>query len=357
METDNKKSRPKKDNSNLIAELSRVSKQNKEKNNSKPKIIKPNVSRSPKLSDVLSSPYKNDSPQRLITPKINSSPKYDNVNTSPKYNNRSPRCNNTPTTLQSPKVPRNTLQLYSPYKTTESDMTKSPLRRSLYNGEVYTDPWLNDMRNVVKDSKIIGVDKFGNSIPVPTANYSLKPLEKYLINERTDYENDYDYIAIGDIYLDQKNSKGKDYNYVSRHMQELSQQTHSLRRQYANKFRDYDLNWKGRVNKKIFDEALEIYENNQVYFQDCIEESTVEYEELCEQLTKMEYWFIAIIEPYSYDEDDEVEYEDWKCREKSKLTEGHSKYLDPELYDYISNPLPSFLVKEIKKYHRGLFKY
>lgn len=240
----------------------------------------------------------------------------------------------------SPKTPRSPFAIKSPYK------IESPY-------SIKKDPWIYNPTMNEKFTKIIGIDEYGNTCRIPTVDYQLPQSVRYIPDENDGSD---DYILIGDIFLDQKNSKGRDYNFVSQNMRNISLQTNNLRLLYANKFKPFNKNIKGKVSLEEYEELLEIYENNQVYYQDCIQNETSTYDQLCIDLTELEYWFICIVEPYDYDEYDLDDYSDWKTREQFKYNKGYSGYCDPDLYFYIKQPLPQDIINYIKNSHKNLFK-
>lgn len=242
--------------------------------------------------------------------------------------------------LLSPKPSRSPFNIKSPYKPSSPYPTKK-------------DPWVYTSTINERFTKIIGIDEYGNICKIPTVDYQLPQTVRY-ISEDNDGSDEC--ILIGDIFLDQKNSKGRDYNFVSENMRNISLQTNNLRSLYANKFRPFDKNIKGRVTLEEYEELLEIYENNQVYYQDCIQNGSLTYDQLCEAITELEYWFICIIEPYDYENYDADDYEDWKTREQFKINKGYSGYCDPELYFYIKQPLSQDVINYIKISHKNLFR-
>lgn len=244
--------------------------------------------------------------------------------------------------IQPPKTPRSPFAIKSPY----ASEPKSPYINK-------KDPWIYNPTANEKHSKIIGIDKYGNLCKIPTVDYELPQTAKYTIEENDGSD---DYIVIGDIFLDQKNSKGRDYNYVADNMRNISLRTNELRSLYANKFKPFDKNIKGKVTLEEYEDLLEIYENNQVYYQDCIQNGTLTYDQLCIDVTELEYWFICITEPYNYKEYDVDEHDEWKDREKFKLKKGYSGYCDPELYFYIKQPLPQEIISYINYTHKNLFR-
>jgi hypothetical protein len=254
----------------------------------------------------------------------------------------------------------------SPYKDKSPSILKSPIAikvpSSPYKMESptsitlnrYENIWLYKPRKNETITKFAGIDKDGNISSVPTADYKLPPSTQFAYNDKTNIDDDF--ITIGDIFLDKKGSKGQSYHFVAENMRNITaqiKQCANLREQYINEFKEYDLRIKGRVTLEKFEELLDIYENNQVYFQECLENGALTYNEICEGLTKLEYWFICIIQPYDKDEDGD--YEDCKERERSKLTKGYSGYCDPDLYFYIQQPLPEKIVDYIEKQHKRYY--
>ena len=317
----------------LAAEIARKAKNNKEKDVHKETLKIPKTPKTPMSNRILTSPYVPSSPR---SPKIRSPivPRTPNRIASPYH-----KC------LQSPKTPKSPFILRSPYSSVSFHSPKQP-----------QNPWVYNATENERSSKLIGVDEYGNLAKLPTVDYPLPRTVRYIIEdseESDDPLNLYDY----DIYLDQKNSKGRDYNFVSQNMKNISIQTNNLRSLYANKFKPYDKNIKGRVSLQIYEELLEIYENNQVYYQDCMQNENMTYDQLCEALTDLEYWFICIIEPYDHNDPDldKDDYTEWKNREQFKISKGFSGYCDPELYFYIKQPLPQEIISYINNCHKYIF--
>jgi hypothetical protein len=310
------------------------------KNNSEIKTSKssPKVPKTPINNQIPTSPYSS----RLKTPILIKTPT-NKIATSPYHKEK---C------LQSPKTPRSPFMVKSPYmiETPYSPYTiETPY--SPYSKE--KDPWVYNPTMNERFTKVIGIDDYGNTCKLPTVDYQL-PQSVRNITEENDGSDDY--ILIGDIFLDQKNSKGRDYNFVAQNMRNITLQTNNLRSLYANKFRSFDKNIKGKVTLELYEESLEIYENNQVYYQDCIQNETLTYDQLCIYLTELEYWFICIVEPYDYDNYDPDEHSEWKSREQFKINKGYSGYCDPELYFYIKQPLTQEIIRYINYSHKNLFR-
>jgi len=218
------------------------------------------------------------------------------------------------------------------------------------------DPWIP--QNIVSvKTKILNLNTFNEINLVPTSTVQLQNPFDFVP------DNKHEPILIGDIYLDKKNSKGRDYHYVSRNMQsitsQITTQNNILRNKYVTKYKNL-IDVKGNVLTHIFEKCLRIYENNQLYYQECIDSAILSIEELEEGITSLEHWFMLIVEPKEYviigidDEDEKNDYiEVWKEREINKLINGYSSYCDPELCKYIS-PLSKENKTKLKKYHKKI---
>lgn len=160
-----------------------------------------------------------------------------------------------------------------------------------------------------------------------------------------DKDNEIDILMKATIYLDCTKPKDRGYNYVAERMRSISKVTKELRASYKNQLKTLP-EISGIVDQASFDYLLNIYENNQVYYQDCLDEGTLTLEQVKENLTFLEYWFMCIIEPKPQDPEELI---DWKQRESGKITAGHSGYCDPELYPLIAPP-PKALIEYIQKF-------
>lgn len=219
-------------------------------------------------------------------------------------------------------------------------------------------PWLPPKVEGASDIKIAAITPIGTIAMVPTCDKrppmtprKLPPtptrhLTLRVVDENTG-EAKIDPILTAAIYLDCTKAEDRDYNHVAQRMRTITENTITLQKQYSNIFRPL-LNITGRVSQGKFDEALAIYENNQVFYQDRLDDKTLDLQAIREGLTHLEHWFACIIEPKTYDD-----IESWKERELSKLTKGITAYCDPELYIYIQ-PLPPNLRSQIKQYQTGL---
>ena len=130
-------------------------------------------------------------------------------------------------------------------------------------------------------------------------------------------------------------------------MRNITANTLLLQKQYSTQFKPL-LNVSGKTTHAIFEDALSVYENNQVYYQDRIDDKTISMVDICAGLSALEHWFMSIIEPKSLDDVDA-----WKVRESSKLINGFSSYCDPELHQYIQ-PMSSHTRDYIKQQQKRL---
>jgi hypothetical protein len=132
-------------------------------------------------------------------------------------------------------------------------------------------------------------------------------------------------------------------------MRSIAQATTQARASLQNELQPI-LDVKGKVTPKVFEQALQIYENNQVYYQDRIEAGDLEIGQISQHLTELEFWFIQIIEPKPRRD----EIPSWRAREQNKLKLGVSGYCDPDLYQYIHPLSPAvrgFIVGQHARLH------
>jgi hypothetical protein len=151
------------------------------------------------------------------------------------------------------------------------------------------------------------------------------------------------------IYLDLTKPEDQDYHYVTTRMRSISKNTLDLQRQYKNTLRPI-LPLVGFVTPAQFEEALSIYENNQVYYQDRIDDQDLAISAIQLALTQLEHWFMLIIEPKPIDPED---LPAWRERELTKINTGYSSYCDPDLHQYIQ-PLSLDHRSIITQYHSRL---
>lgn len=217
-------------------------------------------------------------------------------------------------------------------------------------------PWIYRNPDYNNNLPIInGITPLGKTAKVPTAtkdNKTLKipkipatPRKRVFLNIKKEDEEDIpkiDPILGASIYLDFSKDKKKK---TSEHMRNISNNTSIIQKQFDNKFIDL-IDVEGIVDNKTFEMALDIYENNQVYYQNLIDNNQLTNIE--NKLRKLEDWFMLIIEPKPKDK---KEYNDWIDREKLKINKHKTSYCDPELYPFL-NKIPSNVIDDILKYHK-----
>jgi len=114
----------------------------------------------------------------------------------------------------------------------------------------------------------------------------------------------------------------------------------SIQKDLKNTFRECP-KLSGLVTQEQFEQCLDIYENNQVYYQQKFEDHVIDEETFKKKISVLEEWFICIIEPKpNTRETDEII--EWREREKDKLKNLYSSYCDPDLYEYLIRPSDKF---------------
>lgn len=205
-------------------------------------------------------------------------------------------------------------------------------------------PWIPISEERSDYIRITGLTPLGNIISVPTSNQRIENRKlDVLLNDNNDVEPDP--ILKATILLDCTKSTDRDYHYVSNKMKRITQNIINLQKQYTNKLLSCP-SVKGKVTSTKFKQYLSIYENNQVFYQDKLDDKTMTLDNIKIALTNLEHWFMAIIEPKP--PRDEIDM--WREREKSKITTKRSPYCDPELYEYIT-PASDELINYISEQH------
>lgn len=106
---------------------------------------------------------------------------------------------------------------------------------------------------------------------------------------------------------------------------------------------------KGVVSREKWNEALSVYENNQVYYQDRLEDGKMSFAALRSGLTTLEHWFACVLEPV-----DEEELDSWLERQKYKLYNRVTIFCPEELKRFVE-PLPGYVLDFVRKEHSGMF--
>lgn len=115
---------------------------------------------------------------------------------------------------------------------------------------------------------------------------------------------------------------------IASHMRSLIAASTSFARCHQTSYKNL-LPFMGMVNITQFNEALAVYENNQVYYQECIDDQSLSVQEITDGLIALEQWFAGIIEPAGCDN-----AEDHRI---FLATKGITAYCDPELYPYLNS--------------------
>ena len=187
---------------------------------------------------------------------------------------------------------------------------------------------------------------------VPVKRMCATPRRTVRLNIIRDDSCTIDPLLAATIYLDFTKSEERPYNFVSEHMQNLSSNILSLQKQFSNTYKEL-VPLSGIVTSAQFEQALAIYENNQVYYKEMLEKNKITFEEFKKSLNELERWFIVIIEPVSTTDYNEWRNDERREFEKSKLRNGYSKYCDKDVVVVIES-LPNDVRNIIQKYHKIL---
>lgn len=231
-------------------------------------------------------------------------------------------------------------------------------------------PWLPPVSIGSKDIFIAGLTPAGTIAKVPTTE--VRPIKTYRLTRsastpqlKRSYETPNAKIPMtqvkkvmlrivpkstpkinpifkASIYL--KTNKAYEGNIIANKMQSIAEYNNSMK--YKTEFKEL-IDISGIVSPEIYEEALTIYENNQVYYQDCLTRK----DNVIKAINELELWFIQIIEPKPQHA---VDILDWKDREITKLKEGHTAHCDPELIKYL-NPLPFEYKRYLEDIQRKIF--
>jgi len=109
----------------------------------------------------------------------------------------------------------------------------------------------------------------------------------------------------------------------------------------------------------MYEKALEVYENNQIYYLSQLEEGELSKEEVIKGLTDLECWFSQIIEPHPKLPPKRnpsktkirifmQEMEEWIIRENEKFKKGRSYYCDERASKLLDQ-------KQLKSIQKQLF--
>jgi hypothetical protein len=193
-------------------------------------------------------------------------------------------------------------------------------------------PWLPVTSENI-NLKVLGVTPTGDLEKIPTLSCTKTiPSPHWSNYQQQNIIDDQFDILNATIYLDCTKPSELDYHRVANKMRSIRETTSSLKSQFKTQLMPITKS-QGRVNQDTFDQALRIYENNQVYYQDQLDEGNITIEQFKFELTKLEKWFLCIIEPRQSDDLDA-----WRNRELGKIKRGVSGYCDLEVIKYIEKP-------------------
>jgi len=138
---------------------------------------------------------------------------------------------------------------------------------------------------------------------------------------------------------------------VAREGARMSDQIKGSQPEMALELMPLPLEVKGWVTPLAFRQALDVYENNQAYYEDRLKSDRRAYLKVIGSVSELEEWFTQIIEPLP----DEVEERaDWWERERSKWHSGISKHCSPSLRHLITPTSKPEVIKQREANYRAI---
>lgn len=241
-----------------------------------------------------------------------------------------------PIPIPMPTTPRMlTSDLLAPGSTTPlvlPKIGKTPRSTSIEPDEI--NPWIHIPQVGSDDINIAGATPLGTIARVPTSDIKPPSTPRMLPSRAPEplAPLEPDPIINASIYLNL--TQDESYDYVANRMRELTAAATDLRKQYQNELQPLpSVSHHGcdPVSSDEFEEYLSIYENNQVYYQDRIDDGSLTSSEISRCLTALEQWFTSIREP-----SDNLDPQGYAQRQQNLADTGISAYCDPELYRYIT---------------------
>lgn len=205
----------------------------------------------------------------------------------------------------------------------------SPMQNYQYKGD---NPWMWN-NNFTGQNATVGGYLFhpptdnGLIAPVPTSN-NVGLMTTRKINNNVNVVEEKEKHPIYSLFI--KYDDRHEISNMKNHANNIAEAIRSSTKQFSTTYRQLP-NIRGFVTREQFDVCLAIYENNQVFHQDQLDEN-LDKELASKYLTHLEHWFMCIIEPRPLDADD---VDDWRRREQSKLVNNYSSFCDKLLYSYI----------------------
>lgn len=217
--------------------------------------------------------------------------------------------------------------------------------RNIDNPWIYENDVIKRPRSCIRSLSIIG--KLERVPTVSNEKYRILTEPKFSENKKKkmiDMSIKIDPIIKTPFYFKNKNADPKEQKIVSKKMRKISENIINMSYDYINELLvvPFDVTEVKDINN--FNKMLELYENNQNFYAEKLENHDITKEELSKELTILEEWFCNIVEPKpknSYDVDD------WKYREQFKIENGFSVFSDENLREFI-HPLKKELLDNIK---------
>ena len=125
-------------------------------------------------------------------------------------------------------------------------------------------------------------------------------------------------------------NKNEDYDYLSNKMKNIKE--HILKCKIPVVYKTL-INVKGIITSEIFEEVIDIYENNQEFLINMVEiDDNNKMINTIKEINDLEIWFLQIVEPKP---DNCIYNKDWIYRESFKLKNGYSFYCLKKLHMFI----------------------
>lgn len=222
------------------------------------------------------------------------------------------------------------------------------------------DPWLPPKVEGAGCIKIAAITPIGTIALVPTCDVRpptprkvlpatpTRMLQLRVVDPQTG-EPVLDPIMSASVYLNCTKPEDQDYNHVANRMKAISEAAQTSRTYYITELRGLP-SCSGIVSARQFEDLLSIYENNQVFYQDRIDDKTMSADDIKRRLTELEWWFMKIIEPRPHMND----VDSWIEREKFKTENGRTSYCDTTLYEWV-DVMPESHLNTIIQHHKQLF--
>ena len=188
------------------------------------------------------------------------------------------------------------------------------------------DPWMPRER-VTNRFRMAALNPAGFIAPVPTTTYrprTTRAVATLPFQESKEVVSAQDVmmpLLDSSIYFDQS----KD-DRVANRMQQLCRHGRQAQQKRQTELRPLPLSVPARLNPTQWEDLLSLYENNQVFYQDRLEDKSWSQEKIIEELNRLEQWFRLVREPQG-----SMSHEEWKEKEQYRIQHGYSSYCSPDL--------------------------